>query len=408
MKPISFKSKTTPWVVFVPASAANGKRKAKYFKSKKEADAFCVIGNKPGFRLDGFVSPVSKTEQAGYRSAVEYAKAKLGDQSLIYQAIDYFKKTKLNIKPATVREALELFYAARQGKFSKSTIETDRTRLNKLERAFRDIQLSDLTAVTLREFFESFKGNPRSLYKSTRVFFGWAFDHGYLAENPMVAIKPVGEFGVNNDYYPVETFRRMLRVAAGLDPVKPGGETTNKLRDLLPWFVVSGFLGLRSHEARRETREADSIRWSDLHWDAKIPFVEVRADVAKGRKGHDIETSHYLEAAKAWLEFYGRPEVDGPIVPWTKRQIQELKRDFKKATGMRFTDNGLRNSFATYALTFNGLQGVGKLALEMGNSERVCHKHYIRKIEPGSGEAWFNLRPPVATEPTNVIQMEAA
>src|SRR4029077_14748308 len=147
-----------------------------------------------------------------------------------------------NIKPVIVRDALELFYAARQGKFSKATVETDRARLNKLDRAFRDIQLSDLTAVALREFFESFKGNPRSLYKSTRVFFGWALDHGYLAENPVVGIKPIGEFGVNNDYYPVETFRRMLRIAAGLEPVNLGGETTNKLRDLLPWFVVSGFL----------------------------------------------------------------------------------------------------------------------------------------------------------------------
>ena len=73
--------------------------------------------------------------------------------------------------------------------------------------------------------------------------------------------------------------------------------------------------------------------------------------------------------------------------------MQELKREFKKATGLKFTENGFRNSFATYALTFNGLQGVGKLALEMGNSEATCKRHYVKNIAPGSGKAWFSLRP---------------
>jgi hypothetical protein len=73
--------------------------------------------------------------------------------------------------------------------------------------------------------------------------------------------------------------------------------------------------------------------------------------------------------------------------------MQELKRDFTKATKIKFIENGFRNSFATYALTFNGLQGVGKLALEMGNSEGICKRYYVKNIAPGSGRAWFSLRP---------------
>jgi hypothetical protein len=49
------------------------------------------------------------------------------------------------------------------------------------------------------------------------------------------------------------------------------------------------------------------------------------------------------------------------------------------------------------------LQGVGKLALEMGNAEDTCKRHYVKNIAPGSGRAWFSLRPE-----SNVIPMPGA
>jgi site-specific recombinase XerC len=413
--PIAFDSETSPWRVILPTALTHGKRKAKYFATKKEADDFCKIANKPGFTLDGFVPAVPKSKQDEFAVAIrQFAALYDGKISNAYVAHERLQKLQ-NIRPATVREAVEAFQAWRQTqvgiKWGQSTVTQDRYRLVKLIRKFERVPLVDLTTVALREFFDETTGDPRSIYSSVHTFFDWAVKRQYLVENPIAPIeaKETGEYGINNDYYPVETFRRMLLIAAGLEPVKKGGQTTKALRDLLPWFVVSGFLGLRSCEARRENRNADSIRWSDLHFDAEVPYVEVRASVVKGRMGKPrksryIETSHYLEAAKAWLEYYGKPETDGPIVRWTKRQIQELKRDFKKATGLRFTENGFRNSFATYALTFNGLQGIGKLALEMGDSEAVCNRHYVRSIAPGSGRAWFSLRPfEVVSSPAAVM-----
>lgn len=393
MKVFPFNSKTTPWRVDVPAAfSADGKRKAKYFTTKAAAQDFCRKASKPGFTLAGFIP---QSQQDSFSVATkELAKMFDGDVSKLYRAAERIKKH-LNIKPANVSESLEAFQAWRETQVKKgilkaSSVDADRWRLLKLDKAFGEIQLADLTTVQLREFFDEIPGNPRSIYKSIRVFFGWALERGYLGENPMLGIKPVGEFGINNDYYPVETFKRFLRIAAGLDPVRPRGEPTRAFIGLLPLFVVSGFLGLRSHEAFRLTRKADSIRWTDLHFELEVPSIEIRAEIGKTGLRY-IETVHYLEAAKAWLQLAERETPH--IVRWTKRQIQELKRDFKKATGLDFTENGFRNSFATYALTFNGLQGVGKLALEMGNSEAICKRHYVRTIAPGSGRAWFNLRP---------------
>jgi hypothetical protein len=410
MRPIRFKSKTTPWYVPIPARfSADGKRKSKYFRSKIEADAFCHNFKKfgPSAVLE-LPTEISKVEEERLKVAIIHAAETVGgDISKVYEAIEHYRKTRLNIKPATVRDALEAFEAWRKAEVAASrakklTYDSDMPRLRKLLEEFGPVQMVEITTTALREFFDTVKGDLPSVLKSVRFFFGWAVKRNFLVENPMAPLTAKelkAEYGVNNDHYKVGTFHRMLRIAAGLDPVKPGGEPTRALIDLLPWFVVSGFLGLRSCEARRENRAADSVRWSDLHFEADTPFVEIRRIKSNSRL-HHVERPYAIEAAKAWLALVDRPAGDGPVALWTKRQIQELKRDFKKATGMTFIENGFRNSFATYALAFDGLQGVGKLALEMGTSEAIAMRHYVKTIAPGSGRAWFNLRPE-----SNVIPM---
>ena len=122
--------------------------------------------------------------------------------------------------------------------------------------------------------------------QSTRKFFNWSRKRGYLVENPLSEIDAKrgdrrGNYGINNEYYSVATFRRMLWVAAGLDPIKPGGQPTKDFVGMLPYFVIGGFLGLRRHEALRMKRNTDALRWTDLHLDSEIPNIEVREDIAK-------------------------------------------------------------------------------------------------------------------------------
>jgi hypothetical protein len=76
-----------------------------------------------------------------------------------------------------------------------------------------------------------------------------------------------------------------------------------------------------------------------------------------------------------------------------------LRQEFTKATGIKFKTNGLRNSFASYLLTYEGkgaegeLRGVGRLAMELGNSESIAAKHYMETTDPGSGNRYFAIRP---------------
>lgn len=389
----------------VPASKSpTGRRKAYYFATQKEAAAF-VQEVKRGRQAP---DPGQQKEQDRYGALVQVALDRLGnDPGQLWQAIEHFEKTRLALPAKTVRQAVEEYQQIRKSIVGPARVQKNREHLRKLFDPFEKKQLADITAADLRRWFDQLrqKINTRSVYSSVSTFFRTAKEYNWIAENPMLGVKPKDKFGVRKESFPVQTFERMLRIAAGLEGPKPGQEPTRRFIDLLPWFVLSGFCGLRSCEAYRLNSERESIRWTDLYWDRG--FVHIRAEVAKQTKRESderwIERPHALAAARSWLELV-TPQGDY-VTRWTKRKIYELKRQFKATTGIRLVENGLRNSFASYALTYTGLEGVGKLALEMGNSEQIAKRHYIKTLEPGSGKAWFGLRP---FAPANVIAISSA
>jgi hypothetical protein len=54
---------------------------------------------------------------------------------------------------------------------------------------------------------------------------------------------------------------------------------------------------------------------------------------------------------------------------------------------IKFPENCLRNSYATYALTFYSL---GDVAKAMGDAEATVKRYYIETLEPGVGHEWFS------------------
>jgi len=400
MKPTKINNKGTPWSVAIPARWTNdGKRKAKYFKNKEDALTFCKLCKERGpAALTQYIAPIPKTEAQQWESRIRWAMKELnGNPSLIDDAIEHFKLTRLNVKPATVREAVEAFQAFRRTDVSKRTVQSDGPRLAKLMNfeAFSEIQLSAVTKSQLLEFFQTInKGNRRSVYKSVRVFFGWAHDCGYLGQNPMETIdsKKMGEFGIKNEHYPIATFGKMLRIAAGLEPAGEEEKPTHDFIDLLPWFVISGFGGLRSCEAFRTNLKRDSLKWSDLYFaGVDEPNIQLTETVAKGGRPRPVDMAPALEAIKAWLPFC--PREGKYIVRYTSKKIENLKAQFTKRTGIKFLENGFRNSFATYALSYSTLSGLGHVAKQMGNSEAICKRHYAQNLPTGAGKRWFDLRP---------------
>jgi hypothetical protein len=248
-------------------------------------------------------------------------------------------------------------------------------------------------------------GHTRSTHKTAKVFFKWARKKNFISIDPMASVEPRERWKARKEIYSVETFERMLRIAAGLEGVRPGEEPTKEFIGLLPWMIISGFCGLRSTEAFREKLSEDAIKWSDLYFDRG--FITIRHQVAKRTKRQNderhIESAAYVEAARAWLALV--PRESEFICPTLERTLGNLKAEFESRTGIKFLDNAFRNSFASYTLATEGKKGVGQLALEMGNSEAIAKQFYVRTLEPRTGGAWFGLRP---DRPANVVAMTAA
>jgi hypothetical protein len=403
MNPSKFpKNKTAPWRVMVPQRwSPTGKRWPHYFKTEKLAAEFCAKVKRFGVsafndteRAKGTAPVLSEQEEDQFLAAARYGAQKLGEVSALYRAIDHWFATRLKVTQGTIEEVVSAFHESRKRNPKikcKRVLKNDHSRLKSLTNFFAGRQLTDITESMLLEYFDALTGHHRSIYSTVNLFFGWARKRNYLVENPMKDIEPVGEWGVNNEYYLIEDFRRMLQIAAGLPDPKGEVEITRKYEDLLPWLVLSGFGGFRSCEVSR-VKDRDALRWTDLCFNANPPGINVRKEVGKGWRSRPFDKPYAIEAIREWL-----PLLPARTNEWIcslgNHSLDDLKKQFTEATGIKFIENGLRNSWATYALSYDTREGAGAIAKQMGNSEKVLLSNYAQLLPTGSGLAWFNLRP---------------
>jgi hypothetical protein len=314
-----------------------------------------------------------------------------------------------SVKRITLADAVTEYHAYRATlAIGSRSLSDDGYAMNMLVKKFGASQLASITTKDLRNFFrsipmgdEGMASNKISLRSKIGPFFTWAHKEGkLLRENPITPIskKDLGKMGVNKDYYTPEVFLRMLRITAGVEPVTEGGETTTEFRDTLyPWFVGSGFLGLRTDEIIGRKASDHRVRWSDCKFDtakdAHNAHVHIRREVGKGGKEGRIEAAFALTAFQAWLP---KPQEDGFICPVLQHRIQVAKARFTKLTGIELPDNGLRNSFATYCRAH--MQSAVLAAEQLRNHVSVAEKNYITILPRTVGETYFNLRPLVVVE----------
>jgi len=396
MKPIPFSSKTTPWRVIVPARySSDRKRVVRYFRLLKDAERFCSRVFQEGSVA---LKDIKQTEA----TLVAMAKATFdGDITKIFDAIELYRRTKLHSADIEVREAAERFIEHQKSEGRKrTTLADDRTRLGQLCREIGHLKVGDITDHDLRAWLRAFKPgtNRRSMHKAIHKFFRWMKREKIIAFDPMDEVEAMDEWGRRTAIIPVKNFQTILEVCASKKKfsVRIGNQKQpqkTEFSDLLPFFALAGFAGLRTKELVRRYPEDESLRWEDVRWDRG--FVHIRSNVAKStRRSSDeryISNDLTMNALDAWL----RPiaQAEGYVIPHGMRRFMERRSALLKMLALRLPENGLRNSFASYFMTARSEAGAGELAREMGNSERIARSFYIRALEPRTGKEWFNCRP---------------
>jgi hypothetical protein len=83
-------------------------------------------------------------------------------------------------------------------------------------------------------------GTRKTFYIRVKKFFKWSWGQGYTTTNLMADSKSEDRSRENTERMDVETFRRILFVAAGLEPIHPGEAPTLRFKRLLPRYVLGG------------------------------------------------------------------------------------------------------------------------------------------------------------------------
>jgi hypothetical protein len=198
----------------------------------------------------------------------------------------------------------------------------------------------------------------------------------------MAKIQPMDKWGVNAEHLGIPFYNRLLRVVAGKEPPAKGEEPTAKYKFLLPYFVLAGMAGLRTCELVRSEPGDPVLSWEDILWTKNL--ILVRHVVAKQTRSRDHKRYVPLErkAAKILKPLAGR----GPVIACCASHFFIKRRELARDMKIRLPENCLRNSYATYALTF---RSIGEVAKAMGDAEATVKRCYIETLEPDVGREWF-------------------
>jgi hypothetical protein len=200
----------------------------------------------------------------------------------------------------------------------------------------------------------------------------------------MSKLKPLDEWGVNNEILSLALFQRLLRVVQGLEGPARILKELRIYRRLLPYLVLGGLQGLRTCEMIRERTKDPVIEWRDFLW--KKGLIVVRDEVAKQTRARD--KLRYVPLEQLTIKLLKPVAGMGAVISVADSTFYRLRQKLCREMKIRWPENCLRNSYATYSQTF---RSSGDVARAMGDAESTVKRFYVRTLEPGVGKEWFDL-----------------
>ncbi|MCX6907919.1 MAG: tyrosine-type recombinase/integrase [Verrucomicrobia bacterium] len=369
-----------------------GKRRTQAFRTKEAAQAKAaeiagdVHNQKAAAKtlswkdLDGYLYSVNALAPFGLplSSAIhEYVavRKKLRGVSINEAAEFYCRHNLIGLPQKTVAEvAEEMLEAKRCDGASKEYLRDLRNRLRRITSELSG-PLFQVTRQQIEEWLRSLRVSPRTRNNFRTVIVTlWRFAKqcGYLPRDRSTEADSLSRAkAVDSE---IEIFRpeELAKLLGRANP------------ELVPFLAIGAFTGLRHAELLR-------LEWKDVRF--AQAFVEVTAKKSKTAQRRLVPIQDNLAL---WLAPYkGRI---GKVRPWDRvgRRLSVLAKEL----GIRWPNNGLRHSFASYRLA--QCQDAAKVALEMGNSPAMIFRHYRELVVPQDAAAWFSIEPKPAA---NVVPM---
>ena len=219
--------------------------------------------------------------------------------------------------------------------------------------------------------------NTLNYVRDFKMFFRFCVRQDWIAKNPLDDpsfdwVKPLRKklkASKNVVIYTVGEAKNLLEAAVN-----------NPDKDMLIWFAVCFFTGVRVDEMRR-------ITWECFRWAENTISLDERVVAKRGNPRH-IPLS---EAFKAWIRRLPEYRKRSGHLTNSKNWRNRLGA-FHAAAGVPKKRNALRHTFASYHYVQSGDADLTRKFLGQ-KTEEVLFAHYVKLVTKKDAAKFWSLRP---------------
>lgn len=364
------------WAVCYPGPGADGSSKLgrRYFRSRTEAEAFCIQKRSELFSLGVEANNLTDDIKRQVLSCLQMLQPT--GRSLA-EAVSWFvRQHKATEASVTVRLAAESLVrrAAADGQ-SQRHVQGISSVMSIFGRTYADKFVAEIKGDDIQAWLDAYRskdGRPLSpvSYNSYRRYLGLFFS--YCVRRGWISTNPSGQVSVR---------KVMTKVPRLLSPQDLRTIFAVTPLELKPAVALQAFCGLRVAEVAR-------LRWSDVLITPEGGYIQVGADNAKTSRRRltpmtPLLTSWICSLRKSggFVFESGQGSVD------TLHRAEIALRD--SLPGVEWGRNALRASALSYRLSLT--KDAAATALEMGNSATVLLRDYRELTTPARAIEWFGV-----------------
>lgn len=378
---------TTAGIRFqVDLGKQSGKYVRKSFKTKSEARG-CAVGRKLELDRHGITAKNLPTEKR--IDALEaLAVLESFDTNLLKAAKFYAKHHKTVDRRNGVGHLIDTYLKGQAQRVGNGTLRprtyTDTTdRLKPLRLQLGHLAIDVVDSDDIKHLLSGYKPQNAANYKRyISMFFRWAVKRDLVAGNPVEKLDAIKLEDDAPEIYEPKQVKAIIKACT------EKGEDKEPRREMLPYFALAFFAGIRPYEILR-------LKWKDI--DLEEGVIHIRSAVSKTKKARFLEMPGNL---RQWLATC--PNKEGLVFPWSETSLQRWRTKVYKTAGVPSIQDGARHSMATYYLALHTIEETTEL---LGHSDKVLFRHYkgLVKGRAKKAKAYFAITP---AKGSKIIQLQ--
>lgn len=270
----------------------------------------------------------------------------------------------------TLRQCIEELIKSRRGANRRENyVKGLESYLNQFAKGREDKRVDSFTVRDIEAWFDSRKEanstRASNLFRLSSLF-DMAWRRGFATENVVLRVDRVSVEAKAAQIFNVEQCANILQWVKTNEP------------DFLGWVSLALCAGLRPEEC-------DKVDVADLNF--KNNTVRITGEMSKVRIRSRIV--HFTPSAEAWLKLAVQSGARWKMPHATRRRHLRRLRDWLKLE--KWPQDILRHTAASHMMAH--FEDVGKVARELGNSEKIMHQHYKELVTKADGDRFVGLLP---------------